>query len=113
MPKFFITSDIHSYYTPLKKALDEKGFDPNNEDHWLVVCGDCFDRGNESVEVLHFLMQLERKVLIKGNHDLLLKNLCERGFPYSHDKSNGTVRTVQNFGGSPLPSDFEKSCQIT
>lgn len=113
MPKFFITSDIHSYYTPLKKALDEKGFDPNNEDHWLVVCGDCFDRGNESVEVLHFLMQLERKVLIKGNHDLLLKNLCERGFPYGHDKSNGTVRTVQNFGGSPLLSDFEKSCQIT
>ena len=45
--KFFVTSDIHSGYTPLKKALDEKGFDPNNETHWLVVCGDCFDRLGE------------------------------------------------------------------
>ena len=26
MPKFFVVSDIHSFYTPFKKALDEKGF---------------------------------------------------------------------------------------
>ena len=41
MPKFFVTSDIHSFMNPLKRALDEKGFDPTNKDHWLVVCGDC------------------------------------------------------------------------
>ena len=111
--KLFVVSDIHSFYAPLIEALNKAGFDPNNKDHWLISCGDCFDRGPESVEVLHYLMQLERKILIKGNHDLLLKDLCDRGFPYSHDKSNGTVRTVQDFGGSPLPSEFEKSCQIT
>ena len=38
MPKFFVTSDIHSFMNPLKRALDEKGFDPTNKDHWLVVC---------------------------------------------------------------------------
>ena len=27
IPKFFVTSDIHSFYTPLKKALDDKFFD--------------------------------------------------------------------------------------
>lgn len=75
-----------------------------------MVCGDCFDRGYESQEVLHFLMSLKRKILVKGNHDLLLEDCCSRGYPCSHDKSNGTVRTIQDLGGSPLPSDFEECC---
>lgn len=110
--KFFVTSDIHSFYKPLKEALDKAGFDPNNEEHWLIVCGDCFDRGPDSVELLHYLMAIDQKILVKGNHDLLFDDLCARGFPYSHDKSNGTVRTVQDFGGSHLPREFVNSCQI-
>lgn len=113
MPKFFVVSDIHSYCEPFKMSLDAEGFDPTNPDHWLIICGDCFDRGPDSVKLLHFLMSIENKVIIKGNHDILLENLCERGFPYSHDKHNGTVKTVQHFGGSLLPSDFYKSCEIT
>ena len=111
--KFFVTSDIHSGYTPLKKALDEKGFDPNNETHWLVVCGDCFDRVGESKELLKYLMSLKRKILVKGNHDLLLEELCIRGFPYSHDKSNGTIRTVQDISGKYSVYDFAEACDIT
>ena len=93
MPKFFVTSDIHSFYTPLKKALDKVGFDPNNEEHWLIGCGDCFDRGHESEEVLHFLMSLQRKILVKGNHDILLDECCMREFPCSYDSSNGPWRS--------------------
>lgn len=111
MPKLFVTSDIHSFYEPFIKALNEAGFDPNNEEHWLISCGDCFDRGPDSVKLLHFLMQLERKILVKGNHDLLLDDLCKRGFPYSHDKSNGTFRTVQDLTDSFLPSEFHKACE--
>ena len=113
MPKFFVVSDIHSFYTPLKKALDEKGFDPNNEDHWLVVCGDAFDRGPESEEVLHFLMQLERKILIRGNHEDLLEECCMREFAYSHDNSNGTRKTIQDIGGMGYGRPFDECCQIT
>ena len=113
MPKFFVTSDIHSFYTPLKKALDEKGFDPNNEDHWLVVCGDCFDRGDKSGLVLKFLMSLERKILVKGNHDILLKDLCERGFPYNHDFSNGTTITVNDLGDAGSGNPFDECCTMT
>lgn len=111
--RFFVTSDIHSGYTPFKKVLDEKGFDPNNENHWLIVCGDCFDRLGESVELLKFLMSLERKILVKGNHDILLEELCMRGFPYSHDKSNGTIRTVQDISGKYSVYDFADACDIT
>lgn len=111
--KFFVTSDIHSSYTPLKKALDEKGFDPNNETHWLVICGDCFDRLGESKALLKYLMSLKRKILVKGNHDLLLEELCLRGFPYSYDKSNGTTRTVQDISGKYSAYDFVEACDIT
>ena len=113
MPKFFVTSDIHSYFTPFKKALDDAGFDPNNKDHWLIVCGDCFDRGHESKELLKFLMSLKHKVLVKGNHDLLLDELCLRGFPYSHDKQNGTTRTVQDISEKYSAYDFADACEIT
>lgn len=113
MPKFFVCSDIHSFYTPLKKALDEKGFDPNNEDHWLIVCGDCFDRGDESEEVLHFLMSLERKILVKGNHDILLEDCCMREYPGWHDASNGTKKTIQDLGGAGYGRPFDECCQIT
>ncbi len=109
MPKFFVTSDIHSYYTPLKKALEEAGFDSNNENHWLVVCGDVFDRGSESVEILHFLISLERKILIKGNHDILLEDCCMREYAYMYDTSNGTKRTIQDIGRT---KDFAECCQI-
>ena len=112
MPKFFVTSDIHSYFTPFKEALDKAGFDPNNENHWLIVCGDCFDRGPESVELLKYLMFLERKILVKGNHDTLLEELCMREFPYTHDHHNGTVATVEAIGGRVL-RPFDECCQMT
>lgn len=110
MPKFFVCSDVHSYYTPLKRALDEKGFDPNNKDHWLIVCGDAFDRGDESEEVLHFLMSLERKILVKGNHDTLLEECCMREFYYSHDVSNGTKKTIRDLGRMDDETSFAECC---
>lgn len=113
MPKLFVVSDIHSFYTPLKRVLDDKGFDHNNENHWLIVCGDCFDRGGESEELLHYLMSLERKILVKGNHDILLEDCCKRGFPYSHDYSNGTVRTIEDIGDMGCGHPFDKCCEIT
>ena len=113
IPKFFVTSDIHSFYTPLKKALDEAEFDTNNEDHWLIVCGDCFDRGEDSEKVLNFLMSLERKILVKGNHDNLLEKCCMRGFPYSNDASNGTVKTIKDLGGAVYRRSFAECCCIT
>jgi serine/threonine protein phosphatase 1 len=97
----------------MKTALDDAGFDPNNPDHWLISCGDAFDRGGESKEVLHYLMSLERKILIKGNHDLLIEECCMREFPYSYDFQNGTVRTINDIGGTGEGYTFDMRCQNT
>jgi serine/threonine protein phosphatase 1 len=113
MPKLFVVSDIHSFYTPLKKALDEAAFDLTNKNHWLIVCGDVFDRGEESEEVFKYLMSLERKILVKGNHDILLEELCNRGLPYINDIYNGTAATVYDLGEQEDSKEFDKCCRNT
>lgn len=112
MAKLFVVSDVHSFYTPLKEALDEAGFDPNNKDHYLISCGDAFDRGPESYEVLKFLMSLERKVLVKGNHDILFEQCCARGYADMYDYHNGTTITINDFGDAASGNDFLKCCDI-
>ena len=113
MPKFFVCSDIHSFFTPFKKALDNAGFDLENENHWLIVCGDAFDRGDESNQILNYLLKLKRKILIRGNHEDLLEKCCKRGFPYSHDHHNGTVITIRDLGFYDEHKKFPLACAKT
>lgn len=93
--KYFIVGDIHSFYTALISNLTKAGFDRNNKDHILIVCGDVFDRGFETLEVYKFLKSLpkSRCILIKGNHEDLYFDLLKKDYPNSYDYSNGTVRT--------------------
>lgn len=101
MKKYFVVSDIHSFYDELLEALIKKGFDVNNQDHILVCCGDIFDRGKKPLEVYKFLKGLpkERRILIRGNHEILLKELVERGYAEWHDESNGTYKTLFYLAG--------------
>jgi len=97
MKKLFIFADVHGFYTELKTALDEAGFDINNENHIVVSLGDICDRGKESREVLNFINRLPqtRKICIIGNHELLMEEMISRGYPDSYDYSNGTMDTVE------------------
>ena len=97
---YFVTSDIHSYFTIFKKALNESGFDIKNPEHKLIICGDLFDRGSEAKELLKFLLSIpkERLILIRGNHEDLfdecLEQLEQRVNISSYHWSNGTVDTI-------------------
>lgn len=113
MEKFYVISDVHGFYDEMREALDNAGFDPNDENSWLVVCGDCFDRGPKPIEVMRYLMGLPRKVLVKGNHEQLLVDCCERGEAWSHDISNGTADTIWKFGEGHQLSDFADCCTKT
>ena len=77
--KNFVVSDIHDHYDLLLEALDSKGFDVNNENHRLIVCGDAFYSGPRPGELFVFLRELSEKdrlIFIYGNHDIeLLDNL--------------------------------------
>ena len=103
---FFVISDIHSYYDAMRAALDEAGYDQDRPDHFLILCGDAFDRGDDTLKVLSFLESLpkDRRVLIRGNHELLLKLCYESGVFYDTDEHNGTNRTMCHLSG--IDPDF-------
>ena len=107
MPKLFCVSDIHSFYDKFLEALLAAGFDRDNEDHWLICCGDYFDRGDKPAEVMEYLSGLPRKVLVRGNHEDLLEVCCARRFSYFHDIANGTVDTIATLGAK---EDFKACC---
>ena len=46
--KYFVSSDIHGFFDEWQNALTDKGFDLNNPEHKIILCGDLFDRGSQS-----------------------------------------------------------------
>lgn len=110
MLKFFVFSDCHGFADELKKALNEAGFDPNNENHWIVSCGDHMDRGPDPQGVIDYLMSLERAIIIKGNHESLLMDCIERGFFYEYDAQNGTAKTIMDL--APHAKTFGEACAV-
>jgi len=93
--KYFVVSDIHSFYDELMAGLEEKGFEKDNPEHVIISLGDLFDRGPKPVEVYNFFASLpsKRRILIRGNHEDMYKELLVRDFPDFVDFVNGTVDT--------------------
>lgn len=98
---YYCISDIHSGFTPMKKALWQAGYRKTDKNAVLVIAGDLFDRLNESAEVYNFVHSIpkNRRILVRGNHEDLMMDLLSKFMPDSHDYSNGTVRTICNFTG--------------
>jgi serine/threonine protein phosphatase 1 len=111
--KLFCVSDIHSAYDPLIKALTEAGFEKNNPEHLLVICGDVFDRLDQSQQVLSYLRSVNNKYMIKGNHEQLLLECGQRGYPYTNDFPNGTYKTICDLGGMHDGYSFDECCTRT
>lgn len=106
MKKYFAVSDVHSFATELYKALSNKGFERDNPEHILIVCGDAFDRGQETLELFDFLRELSEKdrlVYVRGNHEDLLEccfeDMCKNRPIGYHHRSNGTTLTIADVSG--------------
>lgn len=104
MKKYFIVSDVHSFYNEMIDALNRAGFDINNPNHIFVSCGDLLDRGKFPIDCLKFVNNLpkERKILIRGNHEELLDVCIARHSFGLHDYRNGTAETID------LIADYER-----
>ena len=101
MNTYFVFSDVHGEYDKLMKALDESGFDINNDSHIIISDGDLFDRGKKSKECLDFVMSMlekKRAIVIMGNHDLRLYDLMFKNkIPDRCDVHNGVPATINSF----------------
>lgn len=100
--KYFVVSDIHSFFSELKSALWKAGYRKTNKNHTLIVCGDLFDRGDEAVKVYEFLKSIskDRLILIRGNHEQLFLELLDKTYPEEHDFHNRTVDTFCQIANS-------------
>ena len=94
--RFVVISDVHGFYDEMITALNEVNFNPETD--FLISLGDNFDRGPKNKKVMDYLMALERKVLVRGNHEDLFEDLCHRRYPYQYDVSNGTYDAVCELG---------------
>lgn len=122
MIKYFVASDIHSYFDIFHTELLKMGFEINNPEHKLVVCGDLFDRGDQTVELFRFVQSLgDRFIYIRGNHEDLLfdcmKDIRCGRVPDSHHFHNQTVKTICQFCGQSeqivcAPIWRDKICDI-
>lgn len=122
--KYFVTSDVHSFMDELMVALNKKGFDRDNKEHILCICGDLFDRGPKSVELFEFAKELQgqdRLIYVMGNHESLLfdcmREIYRGRAPSNHHFYNGTVKTICHFCGENEwimydPSWRNKICDI-
>ena len=97
--KYYVTSDIHGFYSELSQALSETGFFTDEEPHKLIVLGDLFDRGSEARFLQQFILELMEKdevILIRGNHEDMFIDLVtvDEGIPLTHHARNGTYDTA-------------------
>ena len=94
--KYFIVADVHGFYDEMISALREKGFDRDNPNHCFVSLGDLLDRGRQPYECLSYVLtlDLDRSILIRGNHEDLMDEMIRRGWYERHDVQNGTAVTA-------------------
>ena len=108
--KYFVFADVHGYYSLLMEELKNKQFDINNPEHMLISLGDNFDRGLENFKMYEFLKEmknLNKIILIKGNHeDLFLQMLYNRKATFT-DMTNGTYQTLIEFISHYFNENFE------
>jgi len=111
--KYYITADVHGFYTEFHKALDTAGYFADPEPHRLIILGDVFDRGQEAAEMQRFILSLleqDAVILVRGNHEDLFEEMImiDKGLPVRHHKSNGTYGTaLQLTGYDPITAQIQ------
>lgn len=98
--RYYFISDVHGCYDKMIAALNEAGF--NREQDTLISVGDPFDRGPNSKEVLEYIMGCPHRIIIIGNHDWRLYGLSKNTLLFDeYDIMNGIGATVRSFNGIP------------
>ena len=117
--KYYITADVHGFFTQLKEELTRKGFFEDPEPHKLVICGDLYDRGTEALQLQAFLLELLSKdqlILIRGNHEDLALDLLykwnRKSYLQRHHNLNGTVDTVCQLTGFSEREVYTKTDEV-
>ena len=102
--RYYVTADIHGFFTPLIETLERVGYFTDTAPHKLIILGDLFDRGKEAQKVQDFILDLmsrDEVILVRGNHEDLFVEMVttDQGLAYNHHISNGTFDTALQLTG--------------
>ena len=74
MGRILAVGDIHGSYDKLIRLMEKVELDPEKD--VLIFLGDYIDRGNQSKEVVNYLIELKKQflsaVFLLGNHEQML-----------------------------------------
>lgn len=115
--KYFVISDIHSYYDEMITSLRNHAFDMSNTNHHLIVLGDLFDRGPKAKKVLNYLYELHKNgkcTIILGNHDVFLLEILSEKYDkvMFNVKHNGHGETLKQLSGVKVNEDNLNNIRI-
>ena len=96
MKTYFIVADVHGFYNEMVSALKDAGYDKTNPNHIFVSLGDLLDRGPSPMQCIEFVLSIpqENRILIRGNHEELIRQAINRGKCLYNDYHNGTAMTI-------------------
>lgn len=105
--KRYVIGDIHGHYDALSGLLD--GIAPSSDDE-IYFLGDLIDRGNQSAQVVNFMMENNYPCLL-GNHEvMLLESFTENGLNHSAFQSwlhNGGYPTIASYRNKIPPEHLD------
>lgn len=103
----YIISDIHGCKKQYLELLEKISF--SEQDH-LYILGDSVDRGNDSIEVLQYIIGQKNITYILGNHDytlyLFIKELGLNLDNFKNDGIKWAFKFWQHDGGFPTKEGF-------
>lgn len=118
--KLFFISDIHSFYDETIEALKKAKYDENNPNHLLIVVGDIFDRGRQTLQVYEWLLRLTREnkaIVLSGNHHKFLIDFLKGSISPFNYINNGLKETIADFWHRTAPFEswciVDENCEIT
>jgi hypothetical protein len=102
-----VFSDVHGNLQALLRSLTLLHYNSNED--LLISCGDNFDRGQENCEMRKFMMKHAHDAIwLRGNHENMLRDLIERGYPMGYDVSNGTAATLSEFDAETGDTNYHE-----
>ncbi len=96
--RFCVIGDVHGRYDLLTTLVDALP-----EDMSIICVGDLIDRGDQSKDVLEYVMAHDRITPIMGNHEQLMLNFMKS--PEKQGRRwlrNGGLQTLASFGVSAV-----------
>ena len=118
--RLFAIGDIHGCYESLRELIDHK-IEIRKSDK-LVFLGDYIDRGNQSREVIDYIIELQKKefdiITLIGNHESMLLDALGNDIFLPEWLQNGGFATLRSFRINSLKQldqlyiDFFKELQF-